>query len=81
MVVVIACDSLVSNARLTGNLAWDFIWAKFWSRDILGFLFLLPFDHSCHLKSGVPSPPRDNCMGNFTEVRLTVDTRGKSPLS
>ena len=37
-----------------GNSAWDFLGDKFWSSDILGFWFLPPFDHPCHLKSGVP---------------------------
>ena len=27
------------------------------ARDFLGFLFLPPFNHPCHLKSGVPAPP------------------------
>ena len=27
---------------------------KFWSRDFFGFWFLPPFNHPCHLKSGVP---------------------------
>ena len=33
--------------------AWDFLGVKFWSSDFFGFLFLPPFDHTCHLKSGV----------------------------
>ena len=27
---------------------------KFWARDFFWFLYLPPFDHPCHLKSGVP---------------------------
>ena len=47
-----------------GNSAWDFLGDKFWSSDFLGFclkpkgfwgvLIFPPFDHPCHLKSGVP---------------------------
>ena len=37
-----------------GSLAWDFLGDKFWSSDFFGFWFLAPFDHPCHLKSGVP---------------------------
>ena len=47
-----------------GNSAWDFLGDKFWSSDFffffeaqgifLGFGFCPPFDHPCHLKSGVP---------------------------
>ena len=37
-----------------GNSAWDFLGDKFWSSDVLGFWFLPPFDHPCHLKCGVP---------------------------
>ena len=50
---------------MTGDLAWNFLGVKFWSRDILrfvwsprdflGFWFLPPFDHPCHLKFGVPT--------------------------
>ena len=37
------------------NSAWDFFEVNFWSsRDVFGFWFLLPFDHPCNLKSGVP---------------------------
>ena len=48
-----------------GNSAWDFLEDRFWSndffvffllspREFLGFDFCPPFDHPCHLKSGVP---------------------------
>ena len=39
-----------------GNSAWDLLGVKFWYRDFFGFRFLSPFDHPCHLKSGVPPP-------------------------
>ena len=39
-----------------GNSAGDLLGVKFWSRDFLGLRFLPPFDHPCHLKSGVPPP-------------------------
>ena len=34
-----------------------FFWVVGRSRDVFGFPFLSPFDHPCHLKSGVPPPP------------------------
>ena len=50
-----------------GNSAWDFLGDKFWSSDFLFcfvflkpkrffwvLIFASPFDHPCHLKSGVP---------------------------
>ena len=52
-----------------GNSAWDFLGDKFWSSDFLGFclkpkgflgvLIFPPFDHPCHLKSGVPPMGRE----------------------
>ena len=35
-------------------LGWDFLGVKFLSREFFGFWSLPPFDHPCHLKSGVP---------------------------
>ena len=39
-----------------GNSAWDFLGVN-WSRDVLGFGSLPPFNHPRHLKSVVPPPP------------------------
>ena len=49
----------------------DFLGVIFWSKDFLGFVwsprdffgfwFLPPFDHCCHLKSGVPPSPLGFC--------------------
>ena len=38
------------------NSVWDFWGVNFWCGDFLGVLILTQFDHSCHLKSGVPPP-------------------------
>ena len=47
-----------------------FFWVLIETLGIFGgFLFLPPFDHLCHLKSGVPSPPPPNrlvCMSTLT---------------
>ena len=41
------------------NIGPGIFWVLFkaHARDFLGFLFLPPFNHPCHLKSGVPAPP------------------------
>ena len=38
------------------NSVWDFWGVNFWCRDFFLVLILAQFDHSCHLKSGVPPP-------------------------
>ena len=51
---------IVYHLMLSGNFWWlgnstlDFLGVKFWSRDFFVFWFLPPFNHPCHLKSGVP---------------------------
>ena len=37
---------------------WGFVWSP---RDLFGFWFLSPFDHPCHLKSGVIPPGKLVC--------------------
>ena len=44
---------------------FDFLGVKFWSRNFFKFWFLPPFNHPCHLKSGVYNLP-----WNFVEHTL-----------
>ena len=59
-----------------GNLAWDFLGVRFWSRDIFGLLLIFPpFNHPHHLKSRVPSGlmshPISDDFGFLSGFKLT----------
>ena len=47
----------VTEILWLGNSAWEVLRVKFRSNAFFGFWFLAPFDHPCHLKSGVSPPP------------------------
>ena len=47
--IIVKCFLEIFMARKLG-----FLGVKFRSSGFVGFLFLPPFDHPCHLKSGVP---------------------------
>ena len=59
----------VTEILWLGNSAWEFLRVKFRSNAFFGFWFLAPFDHPCHLKSGISPPPPLSHHDNSPELR------------
>ena len=53
-----------------GNSAWIFLGFVAGPRDFSGFWFLPPFNHPCHLKSGVLPPPLKFCRHSNCKISV-----------